>query len=350
MSAPTVQGAPGATGSRLVDRFGRVAEDLRISLTDKCSLRCTYCMPAEGLDWLPRQSVLTDAEIVRLARVFVSLGVRSIRLTGGEPLVRPGVAGLVTRLAELTPRPELSLTTNAIALADQAAALAASGLDRVNVSLDTLDSATFQRLTRRDRLADVLAGLHAASSAGLSPVKVNAVMMRDGNLAEAPDLLSWALSSGYRMRFIEHMPLDAQHEWQRERMVTAEEMFAVLGERFVLRPHGARGSAPAEEFDVVDGPGRSTWPGSVHRVGIIASVTRPFCRDCDRLRLTADGQLRTCLFALEETDLRAAIRSGASDADIIAIIETAVAGKGPGHAISSPLFRQPDRPMSAIGG
>jgi cyclic pyranopterin phosphate synthase len=337
----------------VIDAFGRKAEDLRISLTDKCSLRCTYCMPAEGLEWLQKQKVLDDDEIVRLAEVFVGLGVTSIRLTGGEPLVRPGVAALVSRLAALDPRPELSLTTNAISLADQAEALAAAGLDRINVSLDTLDRQRFVDLTRRDRIDDVLAGLEAASRTRLSPIKVNAVLMRDLNLHEAPDLLEWALRSGFNMRFIEHMPLDAQHAWSRERMVTADEILALLSERFELSPvghHGKDGHAPAEEFDVISGPGQAEWGDGPRAVGIIASVTRPFCRDCDRLRLTADGQLRTCLFAHSETDLRGALRDGATDAELGDMITAAVAQKPAGHGISLPGFVQPERPMSAIGG
>jgi len=342
-----------ASGTVLLDTFGRRAEDLRISLTDKCSLRCTYCMPAEGLAWLPARAVLSDDEIVRLASVFLGLGVRTIRLTGGEPLVRAGVAGLVRRLAGLQPRPELSLTTNAISLADKAVELAESGLNRVNVSLDTLDRAKFHSLTRRDRLADVLAGLAAAHGAGLRPIKVNAVLMREQNLAEAPDLLAWALGNGYRMRFIEHMPLDAEHLWTMAGMVTAGEVLAVLGSSFELRPVGHRGHAPAEEFEVLDGPGRAGWAPTAagpHRVGIIASVTRPFCRDCDRLRLTADGQLRTCLFGHQETDLRAALREGATDGELAEIIRLAVLAKPAGHGINAPGFRQPERPMSAIGG
>jgi cyclic pyranopterin phosphate synthase len=338
------------SGGGLIDAFGRRAEDLRISLTDKCSLRCTYCMPAEGLAWLSGDKVLSDDEIVRLSSVFLALGVTSIRLTGGEPLVRAGVAGLVARLAAMRPRPELSLTTNAIALADKATALAEAGLDRVNISLDTLDREKFKALTRRDRLADVLSGLHAASEAGLAPVKVNAVLMRDENLDEAPQLLEWALKAGYRMRFIEHMPLDAQHAWTLKDMVTAEEVLAVLQQSFELSPVGHIGHAPAEEFEVLDGPGRSDWAAGGWRVGVIASVTRPFCRDCDRLRLTADGQLRTCLFAHQETDLRAALRSGATDVELADIIRIAVRAKPAGHGITAPGFRQPDRPMSAIGG
>ena len=333
----------------LVDAYGRTATDLRISLTDKCSLRCTYCMPAAGLEWLPKDQVLTDNELTRLAGVFLGLGVRTIRLTGGEPLVRPGVAELIGRLAGLDPRPELSLTTNAIALADLAESLAASGLDRVNVSLDTLDRETFRQLTRRDRLPQVLAGLAAAYQAGLAPVKVNAVLM-PSNLAEAPELLSWALCSGYQLRFIEHMPLDADHTWSRAEMITAADVLAVLAERFELRPIGREGHAPAEDFEVLAGPDQQRWQPGSHRVGIIASVTRPFCRDCDRLRLTADGQLRTCLFAHVETDLRGPLRDGASDAELAELIRAAVAAKAAGHGISISGFRQPDRPMSAIGG
>jgi cyclic pyranopterin phosphate synthase len=334
----------------LVDAYGRNAEDLRISLTDKCSLRCTYCMPAAGLDWLAKDVLLTDDELLRLASIFVGLGVRTIRLTGGEPLVRAGVPGLLSRLAALEPRPELSLTTNAIALADQASALAASGLNRVNVSLDTLDREKFRALTRRDRLPEVLAGLAAAHAAGLHPIKVNAVLMREHNLAEAPQLLSWALAAGYRLRFIEHMPLDAEHQWTRADMVTADEVLQVLSESFELRPLTRVNNAPAEEFEVLSGPDSELWPAAPARVGIIASVTRPFCRDCDRLRLTADGQLRTCLFAHAETDLRAALRSGMPDAEVAELIQVAVLAKPAGHGISLPGFRQPDRPMSAIGG
>jgi cyclic pyranopterin phosphate synthase len=257
---------------------------------------------------------------------------------------------LVSRLAAIDPRPELSLTTNALALADKAIDLASAGLDRANISLDTLDRQRFAELTRRDRLDDVLAGLKAASAAGLAPVKVNAVLMRGVNLHEAPDLLEWALIHGYQMRFIEHMPLDAQHAWTREQMVTADDVQAELSARFTLRPIGHLNHAPAEEFDVVGGPRKQEWTTTPPRVGIIASVTRPFCRDCDRLRLTADGQLRTCLFAHQETDLRGALRAGATDDELTELIRVAVAAKPAGHGIAAPGFRQPDRPMSAIGG
>ena len=337
--------------SVLRDSFGRVATDLRISLTDKCSLRCTYCMPAEGLQWLSRTQRLSDDEIVRLAEVFVGLGITSIRLTGGEPLVHPTLVSVVGRLAELRPRPELSLTTNAITLDRSAVGLVEAGLDRINISLDTLDRIRFAALTRRDRLADVLAGIAAADAAGLRPLKINSVVMRGENLDEAPALLEWALRAGYQLRFIEHMPLDADHIWRRDSMVTAAEILDLLARDFVLEPRGHGGSgghAPAEDFDVVDGPGHAEWRSS--RVGVIASVTRPFCRDCDRLRLTADGQLRTCLFAKDETDLRGPLRAGVSDTELAELIRTAVWGKQAGHGIDAADFVQPTRTMSAIGG
>ena len=340
-----------ATGTAaLVDRFGRVASDLRISLTDRCSLRCTYCMPAEGLDWLTKSDRLSDDEIVRLAEVFVARGVSSIRLTGGEPLVHPTLVPMVARLAALSPRPELSLTTNGVSLTRSAADLVAAGLDRINISVDTLDRERFAQLTRRDRLDDVLAGVAAAAAAGITPLKINTVLIRDSNLAEAPALLEWALRAGYQLRFIEHMPLDADRTWSREGMVTADEILELLTASYQLAPRGHDGHAPAEEFDVIDGPGRASWAVAPGRVGVIASVTRPFCRDCDRLRLTADGQLRTCLFALDETDLRAPLRAGASDEELGAIIASAVEGKQAGHGIGTATFVQPDRTMSAIGG
>jgi cyclic pyranopterin phosphate synthase len=310
-------------------------------------------MPAEGMAWLPRAELLSDDELVRLSRVFVDLGVRSIRLTGGEPTLHPRLPAIVAQLAALEPRPELSLTTNGVTLATSAVALVEAGLTRVNVSLDTLDPARFRELTRRDRLPDVLAGMAAASAAGLRPLKVNSVLARDSNLAEAPALLGWALRQGYRLRFIEHMPLDAGHTWSRQDMVTAEEILELLAKDYTLqaRGHGGTaGQAPAEEFDVLDGPDREQWAEPTGQVGIIASVTRPFCRDCDRLRLTADGQLRTCLFARDETDLRGLMRAGASDAELSDLIRVAVSGKQAGHGIGSLGFLQPARGMSAIGG
>jgi cyclic pyranopterin phosphate synthase len=343
-SAVHTQAAP------LVDAFGRVASDLRISLTDRCSLRCSYCMPAEGLAWLPRGDLLSDGELARVAALFVSLGVDTVRLTGGEPLLRPGLPGVVAMLSELDPAPEISLTTNAVGLARLAQPLADAGLSRINISMDTLDPARFAQITRRDRLSDVLAGIAAAEAAGLAPLKINSVLARDVNLDEAPTLLQWALERGYQLRFIEHMPLDAQHGWSRESMVTAEEILELLSRDFVIAPRDQRGSAPAELFEVIDGPGAAGWSRRPGLVGIIASVTRPFCRDCDRLRLTADGALRTCLFAHDETDLRTPMRDGASDDQLAELIRTAVLGKQAGHGINSPLFVQPARPMSAIGG
>ena len=331
----------------LADAFGRTATDLRLSLTDKCDLRCTYCMPAEGLPWLPKPDLLTDDELVRMVRIAVTrLGVREVRLTGGEPLIRPNLAGpegLVARLARLDPRPELSLTTNAVALARLAGPLKEAGLDRVNISLDTLDPAVFKTLTRRDRHAAVLAGIEAAAQAGLTPVKINTVLMRGVNDHEAAPLLRWCLDRGYELRFIEQMPLDAQHGWDRTQMVSAEEILNRLSASFRLTPrsHGSRGSAPAETWLVDGGPAV---------VGVIASVTRPFCADCDRVRLTADGQVRTCLFAREESDLRALLRGGADDARIAEAWRIAMLGKKAAAGIGEPGFVQPDRPMSAIGG
>jgi len=325
----------------LADRFGRVATDLRVSLTDRCNLRCNYCMPAEGLDWLPTEQTLTDDEIVRLITIGVErLGIREVRFTGGEPLLRRGLVDIVARTHALGV--ETSLTTNALGLSRTAAALAEAGLDRVNVSIDSIRTETFAAITRRDRLADVVAGLAAATAAGLGPVKLNAVLLRGVNDDQAPELLRWAVQHGYSLRFIEQMPLDAQHGWSRAEMVTADEIFERLSAEFVLSPHGEpRGSAPAELFVVDDGPAT---------VGIIASVTRPFCGDCDRVRLTADGQVRNCLFAREESDLRTALRSGADDADIADRWVVAMRGKRAGHGIDDVSFLQPDRPMSAIGG
>ncbi|GAA3823691.1 GTP 3',8-cyclase MoaA [Sphaerisporangium flaviroseum] len=328
----------------LVDSFGRVATDLRVSLTDKCNLRCTYCMPPEGLDWLPKPDLLTADEICRVVTIGVErLGITEVRYTGGEPLLRRELVEIVTRTTALRPRPQVSITSNGIGLARLAAPLAAAGLDRVNISLDTLDRDAFIRLSHRDRLADVLAGLAAADAAGLRPVKVNTVLMRDINQHEAVPLLRFCLEQGYELRFIEQMPLDAQHGWRRENMVTADEILDMLAPEFTLTPDdpGERGSAPAEIFLVDGGPAR---------VGVIGSVTRPFCGACDRVRLTADGQIRNCLFATEESDLRRSLRAGASDDELAAQWVAAVRGKRAGHGIDDPSFLQPARPMSAIGG
>jgi len=300
-------------------------------------------MPAEGLDWLPHEETLTDDEVVRLITIGVErLGIEEVRFTGGEPLVRRGLVDIVRRTAQLRPRPETSLTTNALGLQRTARALAEAGLDRVNVSLDTIRREHFLEITRRDRLDDVVRGLEAAKEAGLGPVKVNAVLLRGVNDDQGPELLRWCLDRGYELRFIEQMPLDAQHIWRRDTMVTADEIFASLESQFELTPaEEPRGSAPAELFTVDGGPAT---------VGVIASVTRPFCGDCDRVRLTADGQVRNCLFAREESDLRAALRGGADDEEIADRWRAAMMTKRPGHGIDDTSFLQPTRPMSAIGG
>jgi GTP 3',8-cyclase len=331
------------TTRALEDRYGRVATDLRVSLTDRCNLRCSYCMPPEGLEWLPDETVLTDDEVVRLIGIGVRLlGVREVRFTGGEPLVRRGLPGIVRGAREVGPDLEISLTTNALGLSRMAGTLKQAGLDRVNVSLDSLRPETFAEITRRQRLEDVLEGLAAARTAGLGPIKVNAVLLRGVNDDQAPELLRWAIAEGYDLRFIEQMPLDAQHHWRRTEMIVAEEILDALEGEFALSPVSEpRGSAPAELFLVDGGPAT---------VGVIASVTRPFCGDCDRVRLTADGQVRNCLFAREESDLRTALRSGASDGEIADRWVVAMRGKRPGHGIDDPTFLQPDRPMSAIGG
>jgi cyclic pyranopterin phosphate synthase len=326
---------------RLLDRFGRAGRDLRVSVTDRCNLRCSYCMPAEGLDWLPKPEMLTDDELVRLVGVMVGLGITQVRLTGGEPLLRRSLVDVVGRIAALEPRPRIAMTTNGIGLDRLAGPLAAAGLDRVNVSLDTIDPEHFGRLTRRDRFNDVVAGLKAAADAGLTPVKVNAVAMRGVNDTDVPDLLQWCLDRGYDLRFIEQMPLDAQHAWDRSLMVSQEEILQRLGERFTLTPVPDRGSAPAELFHVDGGP---------ETVGVIASVSAPFCGSCDRVRLTADGQLRNCLFARREVDLRGPIRAGATDTELADLVIAEMWAKKIGHGIDKAGFEQPDRPMSAIGG
>jgi GTP 3',8-cyclase len=330
---------------RLTDRYGRVATDLRVSLTDRCNLRCTYCMPPEGLAWLPKPELLTDDELIRLITIAVGrLGVTEVRFTGGEPLLRPGLRDLVAATVRLAPRPTVSLTTNGIGLDRLAGPLAAAGLDRINVSLDTLSAERFARLTHRDRHAEVLRGLSGARDAGLHPIKINSVLMRGVNEDEAVPLLRFALAHGYQQRFIEQMPLDAGHIWSRARMVTAAEILAALQAEFTLLPDPAeRGSAPAQTWLVAGHPGTP-------KVGVIASVSQPFCGACDRTRLTADGQVRSCLFSREETDLRGLLRGGGSDAEIAERWATAMFGKPAGHGIDDPTFLQPDRPMSAIGG
>ena len=340
------QPAPAPTSGPLIDTFGRVATDLRVSLTDRCNLRCTYCMPAEGLDWLGTDALLSHDELIRLLRIAVTrLGITSVRFTGGEPLVAKRLEDIVAATAALRPRPEITLTTNGIGLDKRAAKLRQAGLDRINVSLDTVDAAHFARITRRDRLADVLAGLRAAKAAGLNPVKVNAVLDPVTGLDDAVALLRFCLEHEYQLRIIEQMPLDAEHQWQRNRAITADEVLDVLGRHFELTPDPApRGSAPAQLWQVTDDS------GAVGKVGVIASVSHAFCAACDRTRLTADGQVRNCLFAREETDLRRLLRGGADDDALEAAWRAAMWAKAAGHGINDPGFVQPDRPMSAIGG
>ena len=320
---------------RLVDRYGRVHTDLRVSLTDRCSLRCSYCMPAGPPPLIGSARILTRGELVRAVGLLIGLGIRQVRLTGGEPLLRPDVVETVAALRGLPDPPTLALTTNALRLAALAAPLAAAGLARVNISLDTLRRDRFRAITGRDRLVDVLAGITAARAAGLTPVKVNAVLLRGVNDDEAVDLLDWALGEGVDLRFVEQMPIGAPYAATRATMVAAGEILARLGDRYRLDPVPGRGS-------LVDG-GPAT-------VGVIAAVTRPFCGDCDRLRLTADGQLRPCLFARDECDLRGSMRGGADDAELAGLVHRCVAGKRAGHGIGEVDFLGPRRPMSAIGG
>ncbi|HEX7405032.1 MAG TPA: GTP 3',8-cyclase MoaA [Candidatus Nanopelagicaceae bacterium] len=332
--------------SPLIDTYGRSHRDLRVSLTDRCSLRCTYCMPHDFAAWLPSDHLLTTDELLTVLEVGIAEGIEEVRLTGGEPLLRPDIVEIVRRISQLSNAPKLSLTTNGLRLAELASPLADAGLSRVNVSLDTLNWERFKKLTFRDRIEDVFKGLVAVREAGLAPIKINSVLMRGVNDDEAVELLTWALREGFSLRFIEQMPLDAGGIWNRSTMVTADEMFAALSSKYSLTVVPTRGSAPAEEFYVDGGP---------ETVGIIASVTRPFCGSCDRLRLTSDGQLRSCLFSLEEMDLRKVLRSeslalGEIREEIRGRFQKTVIGKLPGHGINDPSFIQPSRPMSAIGG
>ena len=325
----------------LIDTYGRVHRNLRVSLTDRCNLRCTYCMPNDFAAWLPSEHQLTTDELVRVIEIAVSEGINEVRLTGGEPLLRPDIVEIVSRINAITNAPTLTMTTNALTLAKVAQPLVDAGLTRINISLDTLDRDRFKLMTHRDRIDDVFAGIKAAQAAGINPIKINAVLLKGVNADEAPALLEWALANNLALRFIEQMPLDAGGIWERSSLVTADDIYADLSTRYQLTPCDDRGSSPAEEFFVNGGPAT---------VGIIGSVTRPFCGACDRLRLTSDGQLRSCLFSLEEMDLRTAMRSGASDEDIALRFRKTVAGKLPGHGINDPKFIQPQRPMSAIGG
>lgn len=343
----------------LEDQWGRVANDLRLSLIDKCNLRCTYCMPAEGLDWLGKNELLSASEAVRIADIGVRLlGIREVRFTGGEPLVRADLANIIGDLRGLHPDLPMSITTNGIGLEKKIDKLVDAGLNRINVSLDTVCPEIFAKITRRDRLPHVLRGLEAAAAAGIHPIKINAVLMRGVNDDQAGELLDWSLRHGFQLRFIEQMPLDADHEWTRSGMVTAGEVRERISEDFELRPQSEpRGSAPAELWDVrpLAAQGSEEKADVLGQVGIIASVTEPFCEACSRTRVTADGKIRSCLFSHEETDLMAALRDGSSDEQIADIWRAAMWAKPKAHGqtkvgLGTPGFVQPDRSMSAIGG
>ncbi|YCH09604.1 GTP 3',8-cyclase MoaA [Arthrobacter sp. alpha11c] len=359
VGGPVPPPRPAGTPTGLWDRYGRRATDMRLSLTDKCNLRCTYCMPAEGLEWLSKQAVMTKDEIIRIVRVGVNaLGVRELRLTGGEPLVRADLVDVIAGIRNEHPELPISMTTNGVGLDKKAAALKAAGLTRINVSLDSLHEETFTKLTRRPFLDRVLAGVDAAWAAGLGPVKLNAVLMRGINDAESPDLLAWALGRGYELRFIEQMPLDADHGWTRRNMITAAEIRELLSKDFVLsRDPRERDGAPAERFEVRrrdQATGEAT--GAVlGTVGIIASVTEPFCSDCRRTRITAEGKIMSCLFSREEFDLLGLLREGATDDQLAQRWQDAMWVKPKAHGmdhtgLGAPDFVQPDRSMSAIGG
>jgi cyclic pyranopterin phosphate synthase len=339
MSEPTHHQPP-AEGS-LLDTFGRVADDLRISVTDRCNFRCTYCMPADGLAWLPREELLTFEELTRLLALFVGLGVRSLKITGGEPTVRADLPVLARMFRRAGPDLDISITTNGVLLDRLAAPLAEAGVDRATVSCDSLLRHRFADMTRRDALEKVLAGLRAAERAGLTPIKINCVVIGGTNDDEVVDFARWARETDYAVRFIEYMPLDAEHAWERAKVVPAARILDAIDGVFPLIGEG-HGTEPATNYRFADGA-----PGSI---GVIASVTEPFCDTCNRLRLTAEGQMRNCLFALEETDLRGPLRDGASDAELTALIRENVWAKWSGHRINHPDFVQPARSMSMIGG
>jgi len=337
----------------LVDPFGRTIRDLRISVTDRCNFRCTYCMPAEGMQWLPRSEVLTFEEIERLARIFVErYEVDGIRITGGEPTVRAHLPVLIEKLSDLRvpagsrsplagSKPDLAITTNGATFRLVAHDLRAAGLDRVNISLDTLQRERFLQMTRRDELVRVLDGIEAAKEAGFAPVKVNAVIERGTNDDEVVDLARYGREHGVEVRFIEFMPLDAEGGWDRSKVFSQAEIVSTIDAVFPLEQVPSRGAAPADRWRYRDGGGL---------IGVIPTVTAPFCGDCDRVRLTADGQFRTCLFETREFDLRALLRNGASDDELAAEIERAVGTKWAGHQINQVNFIRPKRTMSQIGG
>ena len=325
----------------LVDAFGRVADDLRISVTDRCNFRCTYCMPAEGLAWLPKHEILTFEELTRLLGIFVGLGVRSLKVTGGEPLVRADLPVLIRMFREVGPDLDISLTTNGVLLDRLAGPLAEAGVDRATISCDSLLRHRFAEMTRRDALDRVLAGMRAAESAGLTPIKVNCVVIGGTNDDEVVEFAGWSRRTGHEVRFIEYMPLDAQHAWEREKVVPAAGILDAIDTAYPLVREGHE-HEPATTYRFADGA-----PG---RIGVIPSVTEPFCDTCNRLRLTAEGMFRNCLFALDETDLRAPLRAGASDEELALAIRRGLWTKWSGHRINHVDFVQPARSMSMIGG
>jgi cyclic pyranopterin phosphate synthase len=328
------------TKGPLVDRYGRVHSDLRISITDRCNLRCVYCMAEEGMTFLPRSQVLSYEEIARVARVAHGLGVTSIRLTGGEPLVRRDLPSLVAMLSEIG-FDDLAITTNAMLLSRLATPLVQAGLSRVNVSCDSLRPERFGSIRRRGDLATVLAAMDVAEDAGLRPLKVNVVLIRGTNDDEILDFANFARETGRIVRFIEFMPLDAEGHWGRDQLVSGNEVFATINAVWPLEATGASGSAPAERFRFCDGVGE---------IGLISSVTQPFCGTCNRLRLTADGAIRNCLFSDDEHTVRDLMRQGGRDEDLAMLLRQAVWAKFPGHAINDPDFLHPVRSMSMIGG
>ena len=328
--------------TQLLDGHGRAIGDLRLSVTDRCGFRCKYCMPAEGMRWLERSELLSFEEIERLVGVLVEMGVRDVRLTGGEPLVRRELPRLVGMLAAIPGLRELALTTNGYQLERDAEALVSAGVTRFNVSVDSLQRERFNEITRRDALEQVLRGLEVlASFPEAHPIKVNAVAMRGFTEAEVIPFAQFAREHPFEVRFIEFMPLDADHAWTADDVLTGEEIRAAIHEVFPLEPEPRKPNATARTYRFADGRGR---------IGFINPVSEPFCADCNRIRVTADGQLRTCLFSLRETDLRAVLRSGADDDELEAVLRDAVWRKELKHHIGDPGFVQPARTMSAIGG
>ncbi|HEX6115775.1 MAG TPA: GTP 3',8-cyclase MoaA [Solirubrobacterales bacterium] len=326
----------------LRDAHGRVLTDLRVSVTDRCNFRCRYCMPAEGMDWLPREEILSFEEIERLVGMLVALGITEVRLTGGEPLARRDFPVLAAKLGAIEGIDDLSVTTNGYFLERDAAALADAGIDRVNVSLDSLVQGRFFEITRRDALDKVMRGLEAAAAQPeLRPIKVNAIAMRGFTEDEALRFAEFARTTDFQVRFIEFMPLDGDRSWTPDAVLTGDEIRAIIERVHPLEPLRREPSATARVYRFADGAGE---------IGFINPVSEPFCSDCNRIRLTADGRLRTCLFSLHETDLRAPLRDGATDDELELIVRDAVWRKELKHRVNEPGFRPPARTMSAIGG